>query len=88
MCNLFGWNCVLSLPEFDVLFRYVCICVCVCLYVCVIAVKKYQEIVRSSAIPGNGINKEYALSLLQISGGDIKVCSVYVEFAISKYSMF
>lgn len=37
-------------------------------------VQYYQDFACCAAVPGNGANKEYALHLLQITGGDIKVC--------------
>ena len=33
----------------------------------------YQDFACCAAVPGNGLNKEYALHLLQLSNGDIKV---------------
>ena len=40
----------------------------------IIAVQYYQDFACCAAIPGNGTNKEYALHLLYICKGNVKVC--------------
>lgn len=40
---------------------------------CVFIVQYYQDFACCAAVPGNGTNKEYALHLLKIAKGDIKV---------------
>lgn len=40
---------------------------------CFVAVQYYQEFACCAAVHGNGLNKEYALHLLHITKGDIKV---------------
>ena len=37
------------------------------------SVQYYQDFACCAAVPGNGVNKEYALHLLQIAKGDIEV---------------
>jgi hypothetical protein len=65
--------CAVFVFIFDVNYQYSITSVC-------IAVLNYQNFACSAALPGSGTNREYALHLLQMCNGRIKVVTSYFLF--------